>query len=248
MDTAVSRQLRRMGAWCGMGYLAAVLGGWALVAGFIPPHNPADSAEQIAAIFQEDTTRIRIGMLFVMLAALLMIPFAGVISQALARVEGGAGVLTYTALLGGVGNMVLTFYPAIWWLVAAYRPGRGVGHVYLMNDMAWLQLIGGVTMFLALPLSIALGAFVDNSTSPVFPRWAGYFNIWICVLIIPDQLLFFFHSGPFAWNGLFGLWLPVTSFAAWFVVTFVLLTRDIGRSATGSVNTSETSTTTAQAM
>ena len=47
-----------------------------------------------------------------------------VLAQSLARIEGGAGVLTYAALLGGAGTMVLTFYPAIWWLVAAFRPER----------------------------------------------------------------------------------------------------------------------------
>jgi hypothetical protein len=120
----------------------------------------------------------------------------------------------------------------MWWLVAAYRPDRGADFIYLMNDLAWLQLIGGVSMFLALPLSLGVAAFVDNRERPVFPRWAGYFNIWVCVLIIPDQLLFFFHTGPFAWNGVFGLWIPVVSFFGWFAVTVHLLRRDINNSAT----------------
>ncbi len=38
-------------------------------------------------------------MLVVMLAALIFIPFAAVMSQFLARIEGTAGVLTYTFLL-----------------------------------------------------------------------------------------------------------------------------------------------------
>jgi MFS family permease len=203
--------------------------GWALIAGFLPPHRPYADARAIAEIFAEDRIRIRIGMVMVMFGALILIPFTAVISQFLARIEGRPGVLTYTALLGGAGTMVLTFYPAVWWLVAAFRPERSAELVYVLNDMAWLQLIGGVSLFFALPASLAAAAFVDSSDQPVFPRWSGFFNIWTVVVIIPDQLLFFFQSGPFSWNGLFGFWLPFAIFAPWFLVISHLLRKAILR-------------------
>jgi hypothetical protein len=74
-----------------------------------------------------------------------------------------------------------------------------------------------------MPIAIAIAAFIDKSPDPVFPRWAGYFNLMVVMLILPDQLLFFFHSGPWSWNGLFGLWIPVTLFGGWFLVTFFLM-------------------------
>lgn len=73
--------------------------------------------------------------------------------------------------------------------------------IYLMNDQSWLRFIGGVTMFLGLPIVCAIAAFADGRERPVFPRWFGYYNAWAVVLVIPDQLLFFFQAGPFAWNG-----------------------------------------------
>ena len=54
--------------------------------------------------------------------------------------------------------------------------------------------------------------------------------------MIPDQLLFFFHRGPFAWNGLFGLWIPVVAFSAFFILNFVLLRRAILRDRAAIVN------------
>jgi hypothetical protein len=127
------------------------------------------------------------------------------------------------ALFGGVGNMVLSFAPGMIWLVAAYRPERDPELIQLVNDGGWLTYVGGVSMIMALPLSITLAAFYDRSPNPVFPRWAGYLNLWIFLVIIPDQLLFFFHSGPFAYNGVFGLWIPVVAFATFFFVGFHLL-------------------------
>lgn len=216
-------KIQLVGAWCGIGYIVSIFIGWLLIAGFMPPMSPATGAAQIAAVYQADYTRIRIGMIVVMISALLSIPFAAVLAQMLARIEGGAGVVAYTMLLGAAGNMALTFYPAIWWLVAAFRPERAPDLIYLMNDMAWLQFLGGVTLYLAMPLTCAFGAFLDASADPVFPRWSGFANIWLTVLVIPDQLLFFFHTGPFAWDGIFGFWLPVSAVAGFYVLNFYVV-------------------------
>lgn len=221
--TPIQAKLRLFGAWCGPGYLLLLFTGWGAFAGFLPPVSPSRNADEIARIFQDDTNGIRIGMVMVMWSAGVFIFFAATIGGFLSKVEGGAGVLAYGVVIGGCGNMVLTFYPAIWWLVAAYRPERAAELTYIFNDMAWLQFIGGVSMFAAMPVAIAIAAFIDKGPEPVFPRWSGYVNIMIVMLILPDQLLFFFHSGPWSWNGLFGLWIPVVLFGGWFLVTFFLM-------------------------
>src|SRR5271156_2293166 len=221
--TPIQAKLRLFGAWCGPGYLLLLFIGWGAFAGFLPPIGPSRNANEIAQIFQGNTNGIRIGMVLLMWSAGVFIFFAAAIGQFLSKIEGGAGVLTYGVVIGGCGNMVLTFYPAIWWLVAAYRPERAADLTYIFNDMAWLQFIGGVSIFAALPVAIAVAAFIDKTPDPVFPRWAGYFNLMVVMLILPDQLLFFFHSGPWSWNGLFGLWIPVTLFGGWFLVTFYLM-------------------------
>jgi hypothetical protein len=228
MDPAARSKIQLFGAYCGVLYMVLLLIGWWLFAGFLPPLRPSTSAAEVAAIFR-DPTRIRVGMVLVMYSAFIFIPFAATVSHFLARIEGRAGVLTYTALLGGAGNMVLTFYPAIWWLVAAYRPERDAELIRVFNDMAWLQFIGGASMYDALPLAIAVAAFCDKSPNPVFPRWAGYVNLLVIMLILPDQLLFFFHSGPFAWNGLFGFWVPFAAFSLFFGLMFWLMRKAVLR-------------------
>ena len=235
MDRLAKSRTQMFGAWCAIGYLAVLFVGWGAVAGFLPPTAPSAGAGQIAALYNGDYTRIRIGMLLVMLAALVFIPFAAVMAQFIARIEGTPGVLTYTFLLGAAGNMVLTFYTAVWWLTAAFRPDRGAELIYLMNDMAWLQFLGGVTMYLAMPLSVMVASLCDKSAHPVFPRWCGYANGWMALTIVPDQLLFFFKKGPFAWNGLFGIWIPVVLFSAFFIINFIALRQAVGRDRAATV-------------
>ncbi|OBI21397.1 hypothetical protein A5712_15355 [Mycobacterium sp. E2327] len=239
MDPLTKSRIQMFGVWCGIAYLATVFIGFGAFAGFIPPTAPSADAGHIAALYLSDHTRIRIGMLVLMLAALIFIPFAAVLSQFIARIEGSAGVLAYTFLLGAAGNMVLTFYPAIWWLTAAFRPDRGAELVYLMNDTAWLQLVGGVTVFLAMPLSVMVVALSDKSAEPVFPRWCGYANGWISLTILPDQLLFFFHRGPFAWNGLFAFWIPIAAFGGFFIVNFVVVRQAIRRERASILDSAE---------
>jgi hypothetical protein len=223
MSNMARSRIQMFGLWCGFGYLALLLIRWGAVAGFLPPTHPIDGAVKIGQLYGSDHTRIRIGMLIVMIAALVFIPFAAVMSHYIARIERGTGVLTYSFLLGAAGNMCLTFYPAIWWLVAAFRPHRTAELTQLMNDMAWLEFLGGLTIYLAMPLTVTVAAFCDHSEQPGFPRWAGWANLWLAIAIIPDQLMFFFKTGPFAWNGMFGIWLPIVWFSGFFIINFVAL-------------------------
>jgi hypothetical protein len=40
-------------------------------------------------------------------------------------------------------------------------------------------------------------------------------------------MLFFFKTGPFAWNGLFAFWVPLTIFCGWFMLLAYLMRRSI---------------------
>ena len=228
MNITTKSKIQMFGVWCAIYYMVLFAGGW-LTAGFMPPISPADGADKVAQMFVGNLTRIRVGMIILMFAALMFIPFVGAGAKILARIEEGAGVLTYSWLLGGVANMVLTFYPAIWWLTAAFRPERAHELIYLMNDMSWLQFVGGISIFLAMPFACAIAAFCDTSAEPVFPRWSGYANIWFGILLIPDQLLFFFYTGPFAWNGIIGLGGPIIGFSGFMFVNFWLMRKAVLR-------------------
>lgn len=223
MNPLVRSRVDMFGVYCILGYIALLFLGWGVIAGFLtPPVSPAKDAEDIADLFKEDTTRIRIGMVVAMMAALVFVPFVAIASKYMMRIEGGAGVLTYTMVLGGVGNMVLSFYPPIMWLAVAFRPDRDPDIMYMINDMAWLQFIGGVTMFLAMPLAVFAAGLLASDES-VIPRWAAYASAWCAAGVVCDQVLFFFTDGPFAWNGVIGLWVPVVFFGGFFILMFVVL-------------------------
>ena len=212
----INNKLQIFGAWCGVYYLVILGIGFWFFPDFIPPHVPAAGSAEIAAIFQADFFKIRIGMVINMFGALIIMPFSLAIAMEIKQVEGGTGMLTMWQLMGGLSTAILTFYPAMWWLLASYRPDRAPELIQLINDAAWLQFIGGLSIFLPCFITVAIASFMDKREQPVFPRWIGYVSIWSCVLFLPGQLIFFFHGGPFAWNGILGFWVPITAIMAWF--------------------------------
>ncbi len=77
--------------------------------------------------------------------------------------------------------------------------------------------------------AFGLAALMDKRETPIFPRWSGFFSLWIVVLSLPALVLPLFKTGPFAWNGLFAFWLAATIFGIWLIVMTRLLLTAIDR-------------------
>ena len=115
----------------------------------------------------------------------------------------------------------------MWWLIASFRPDRPEALTLMLSDAGWLQWVGGLTLYYPTIITIAVAAFIDKSPQPVFPRWFGYANLWVVLLLLPGQMIFFFKTGPFAWNGLIAFYLAFIVFAAWFPLAFYILRKAV---------------------
>ncbi len=215
------------------GYLVIALFGFAFwpLAKFIPVPSPLLSATQVAAIYANNTNGIRFGMLFMSLSGAVFAPFVAVISIQMKRIEGASPILTYTQLCSGSIGALFFIIPAIIFGVAAYRPDRPPELTLLLNDLAWFFAVMPVAAAFMQNLAIALAIFGDKRANPVFPRWLGYFNIWVALLFAPGALITFFKSGPFAWSGLLAFYVAGTVFAAWFFVMVTMLVKAIDQQA-----------------
>jgi hypothetical protein len=228
MDESILRKVNLAGAWCGVAYIVLLLVGWWGVGGFLPLLSPSESAAQIAAFFRTNTVELRLGMVIVMWGAAAFIPFTSTIADYIAKIEGRSGPLSKTFLLSGYANVMLTFYPPIYWIINSYRSAeRPDDMIYMLNDFAYIQFIGGLAIIMPMFVVLAIVALADKSPKPVFPRWSAYASIMTFILFLPDQALFFFKSGPFAWNGLFAFWIPLTVFGGWFFMVAYLIRRHV---------------------
>ena len=224
MNPVWNKRIELFSAWSAIFYIGLLFIGWWPVAGFFPMHEPSAGADEIARIYSGNEFRIALGMVIVMWSAVFYLPFGALIAQHIARIEGPARILTYTTIMAAFANAMLTFYPPMWWVIATFRGvERGPELLRLLNDAGWIQFLGALSLAIPINLAIALAAFMDTSKTPVFPRWLGFFNLWVFVLLLPSQMLFFFRHGPFAWNGIIAIGIPLSVFAVWFPVMFYYL-------------------------
>jgi hypothetical protein len=227
MNRLVMNRIHMLCAWSGLAFALSTLVGIIVLARFFPPPSPALPTDAVVALYQGNLTGIRAGMVCMMMGAGLFIPFTSLITHYLIRVEGRVGVISIMQIMGGYANMMLFFYPCLWWLTASFRMDRDPQLIQMLHDAAWLQYLGALAPFLFMLASVAIAAFVDDHERPVFPRWYGWFNLMAIMAFLPDQLVFFFKTGPFAWNGVFGWWIPLFDFFGWILVTFWLLRRAV---------------------
>src|SRR5262249_32730210 len=197
---------------CGLAAMVLMFAGL-VVAQWLPPPRPTESAHQIASMYRAHAVTIRVGILLCTLGAGLLGPFMAMISVQLRRIEGRSPVSAYCQLtLGGLLILEL-IYPLMILATAAFRPDRPESAVQTLNDLGWLLLVGVVSTGVVELAVIGVAILGDGGDNRVFPRWGAALNFVTALAFAGGALSIFFTAGPFAWNGLVGYWIPVFAFA-----------------------------------
>ncbi len=225
----MNTKIQRMCVWSGVIFLVMFGVGWIFVAGFIPPPRPDATAQQIAEFYQTGTWKIRVGLVISQAACIFFLPWVCVISTQMKRIKGSDPSAASAQLVGGTMAMLAILIPTMIWTTVSFRPDRDPNLNLLLNDLGWIILAMVFAPFVTQNLALAVAIFSDKSDKPVFPRWAGYYNIWVPLLFLPVGLVVFFKSGPFAWNGIVGIYIPLANFGIWFGIMFKLLRDAIAR-------------------
>ncbi|WP_428382577.1 hypothetical protein [Nevskia ramosa] len=223
MAETINVRVQRWCVWSGLIFLLLFGLGWIFLAGFIPPPRPDASGAQIAAFYQTDVWMKRLGLVIAQAACIFFVPWVCVISTQMRRIKGSDPSLAAAQLIGGSIAMLAVLIPTMIWTTVSFRPDRDPELMLLLNDLGWIILSMTFAPFLTQSCALAAAIFLDKGDKPVFPRWAAYLNIWVPMGFLPTALVVYFKSGPFGWNGLFGIYIPLANFAIWFFVMIKLL-------------------------
>jgi hypothetical protein len=199
--------------------------------GFFPPMSPDMTADQVARFYGDHTAMIRLSMITFNLCGIMLLPFFMVIVVQMKRMATQSHIFAYCYLTAAVSGATLFALADIFFLVAAFRPGRSPELVLLLNDMAWMIFIAPVGAFVAMNLLLGLAIFFDDGPNPVFPRWVGHYAIGTALAMAPAVGAAVFESGPLAWNGVVSFWLRNGAFALFVLVMFVVLRKVLHRQA-----------------
>lgn len=191
----------------------------------VPPPPPSWSAQEIAEFFASNVNGLRIGVLVAMFASALLLPFYTVISAEIRKIEGSPGLLAQMQFGAAIILVAIFQIISLFWLTASYRPGISPEITRMLNDFNWFCWSTFIPTYMIQYICMALAGFMDKRPRPLWPRWAAYLNLWVAVTGVGGVLAVFFKTGPFAWDGLVGFWIPVALFVIGMSVNTVLLLR-----------------------
>jgi hypothetical protein len=223
----MNRTVHKFCAWSGTLCLITMAVGFIAIAGFVPTRSPSQSAMETAQFIIEHRDRIRWGMIVSMFSSSLLMTFAVSMAIHMRRIEGRFPALAMIQF--GLGAIfVLEFiYLLFFWQTATFRVDRAPELIQLLNDMAWIPFVGLTSTAFVQVSCFGIAVLMDRRNHPIFPRWLGYYNLWVALMFTPGTFNVFFHGGPLAWNGLVAWYLPLTVFATWLIINSIYLSKAV---------------------
>jgi len=215
--------------WSGPAMIGILLVGFGFIAGYIPPQPPTLPPETLVGVYAEDVNAIKVGMVLSMLASALLVPWGVAISGQLKQIDGAKALADVQ--MASCALVSLEFITPIGvWMAASYRADETLPQVTrAFHDLGWLLFMTVIWSFWVQLVCIAVAVLLDRRERPILPRWIGYLNLWVAVLITPGAIVLFFKSGPFAWNGIVGFFCPLAGFILWFCPMAVVMHKNLTR-------------------
>lgn len=212
----MSPSMQKTLAWSGALFVALFFPAL-IITGLLPPFAASKTAAEAAEFWSTNTGLKRCGVIMMLAACGLQVPFGVLIAVRIRQMEGRYTPLAYAELVG-CGLAVCAFiFPILIFGAASFRPERNPEITQALNDLAWLGFI--MNWPPAVIQALALGfAILCYGAKQVLPRWVGYYNLWSAFIFSAGGLAVLFKDGVFAWSGLLAFWVAATFFGVWYLV------------------------------
>lgn len=226
MDEQTKIFYQRLSLYSGPFFAITFVIFWAWLGHNLPPPHPDWPAQAFTDRYVQHLTSIRVGFLVSLLTICFYLPWTSYVTARMMRIESGHyPVLAYLQLLGGCLTVMVVSISMFFWVVAAQRPERMPEITQMLTDAGWLM---NDTVYMCTTLqmvALALCVLHDKKSKvPVMPNWACFLTIFCGCTFFPASLTSILRSGPFAYDGLIGFWIPYPAWLIWlFVATYYLL-------------------------
>jgi hypothetical protein len=221
----------RLCIWSIVPFVVVYLIGFVGFAHFIPPPDPAMSPAGVVALYARNRLGIEIGQLIALVSSAFMLVWPAAVSAQMARIEQGSLPMLSLMQYGAAALLALLFMLcSLIWSIAAYRADINPEILRTLQDSGWLIFVMAYPEYLVQLGCIAAVGLADRRAQRFLPPWACYATLLTALAGVAGGFSILCTSGPFAWNGVLGFWLPVTSFLCWMLFIILPFTlREIGR-------------------
>lgn len=225
-------------AWCGPAFTVLFALGGVIIGRLIPPFlHPSDSAEVFVTKVVDHLLSARIGAFIMMFAVCLMAPWGAGMAARTRRQEGDFPILSGAQLTCVGAGTAIAMLMAFFWALMCFRPTEyPPSLVQYSADLAYFMPLFSWPIFSFWCWIIALAILLDRSPQPDYPRWLAFFNLWAGFTYIPGGLILYMKTGPIAWDGALGLYLPFVAFFVWILVMSWATIKAIKASSPNSVD------------
>ena len=236
--SAINYKSQKMGIWCAWIFTLCTVVGWLGIANFISP-AAADLGQEETRVWFQETHQwgTIVGCTIFYIGCGFLIPASIQFGLMLSRVEGKWPLWSITAAVGGTFIALIVFLNACAWIVASYRKDTGADVVQALNDWAWMAFLLGWIMLAVEMLASAIVEFQDKSEDPMIPRWLAWFTLLGSFILMTAMGPAFFKSGPFAYHGLLGFYLPMAVWGAYLNLTAWYMYKALSREEAAQANT-----------
>lgn len=225
---AISERSQTVLVWWGL-VLATIYGiAWFALLRMMLPPDADMTALQVAAWYQERETSIKIGAMVASWTAAFLVPYFAVVGIQISRQEKGRPIWAVMAIIGGAMMSIFLVLPPLFWGTAAFTADRNPEITQIMHQLGCLALTTTDQYYVFNWAAVAVACFLPQIAkhSP-FPRWFGYFTAFETVAFEVGALAFNFKTGPFAWNGIIALGLPLVMFTSFMTIMSYLLLKNL---------------------
>lgn len=218
------------GVWCAPIFTVLTLVGFLGLSHFYDPAAANLGPAALQHFYAQREVSVELGMSIFCVATAFLAIFGVQLGLRLWQIEGRSPLMSISQMLGGFGVVMLIFISNCLWIGAAYRShGADPDVTVALNDAAWFGfLVGWVMLSLQMATTAAI-TLLDESPDPLVPRWASKASLAGAVILATANGCALTKTGPFAWDGALGYYLPMAIWGTWLDGHAYLLRRDLRR-------------------
>lgn len=216
---------------CGPIFTVLTLVGWfGFSQGLFPAHADWTPA-QTAAFFAGHQFGVELGCSIWIIGCCFLGIWVAQLSAVMARMEGRMPVWAIVQAIAGGGIVVLVMLSCCLWTEAAYRTGANPDVIVSSNDSAWLAILQTWPILSLEMVATAVVMLQDRRAVKMVPKWLSYASIAGAIALITTGGCAFTKSGPFAFHGFLGYFLPMIIWGLWFDTHSIFMWKALKREA-----------------
>lgn len=221
---------QRFGLWCSWIFVVLTVIGWLGIANFYMPF-PADAGAEATKLWFTEQHRwgIIIGCTIFYIACGFLVPASIQFGIMLAKIEGRWPLWSMTTAVSGIFISLIIFLNACAWIAAAYRPEAGADVIQSWSDWAWFAFLLGWIYLIVEMLATGVVELMDKRPQPLIPRWLTWLTFAGAATLMTAAGPAFFQSGPFAYHGLLGFYLPMMVWGIYLITTTWYMLKALAR-------------------